>query len=103
MHPVFVATGPAFKKNLIIDDTVDSVDLYPVMCLILGLDPVGNNGSLERLMPALDLKHSVRDLKELEESYQRSTQMEQMSFMALLVLVVLILEIVINKLQKFDK
>ncbi|TNN44151.1 Ectonucleotide pyrophosphatase/phosphodiesterase family member 5 [Liparis tanakae] len=45
MQPVFVARGPAFRHNYV-QDSMRSVDLYPLMCHILSVDPLPNNGSL---------------------------------------------------------
>ncbi len=50
MRPVFVARGPAFKKNYttLKSTTVNSVDIYNLMCFILDLVPGPNNGSFEK-------------------------------------------------------
>ena len=55
MHPVFVARGPVFKQNYQTskEKIINSVDVYPLMCLILGLVPSANNGSLENIMDLL--------------------------------------------------
>lgn len=45
MQPVFVARGPAFCKNYV-KASMRSVDLYPLMCHILSIHPLPNNGSL---------------------------------------------------------
>ncbi|KAG8580016.1 hypothetical protein GDO81_007085 [Engystomops pustulosus] len=45
MHPFLAAHGPAFHKNVKIN-TINSVDIYPMMCTILGLQPEPNNGTL---------------------------------------------------------
>ncbi|KAM9316385.1 bis(5'-adenosyl)-triphosphatase ENPP4 [Gastrophryne carolinensis] len=45
MHPFLAAHGPAFHKNYRMK-TMSSVDVYPMMCHILGLQPEANNGSL---------------------------------------------------------
>uniref|UniRef100_A0A673N4S7 Ectonucleotide pyrophosphatase/phosphodiesterase 5 n=1 Tax=Sinocyclocheilus rhinocerous TaxID=307959 RepID=A0A673N4S7_9TELE len=51
MHPVFVARGPAFRRDYT-KASMRSVDLYPLMCSILGLKPLPNNGSLSRVEPS---------------------------------------------------
>lgn len=51
MHPVFVARGPSFRTGYT-KASMRSVDLYPLMCSILGVQALPNNGSLR----------SVRDL-----------------------------------------
>ncbi|XP_069831963.1 bis(5'-adenosyl)-triphosphatase enpp4-like [Dendropsophus ebraccatus] len=45
MHPFLAARGPAFHKNAKIS-TINSVDIYPMMCHILGLKAEPNNGTL---------------------------------------------------------
>lgn len=45
MQPVFVARGPAFHQNYV-KTSMSSVDLYPLMCHILSIHPLPNNGSL---------------------------------------------------------
>lgn len=44
MHPFLAAHGPAFHKGYK-QCTIDSVDIYPMMCHILGLKPRPNNGT----------------------------------------------------------
>ncbi|XP_034435461.1 ectonucleotide pyrophosphatase/phosphodiesterase family member 5 [Hippoglossus hippoglossus] len=57
MQPVFVARGPAFRQNYL-KPSMRSVDLYPLMCHILSVRPLPNNGSLS----------NVRDLLYPEEA-----------------------------------
>lgn len=45
MQPVFVARGPAFRQGHV-KTSMCSVDLYPLMCHILSIRPLPNNGSL---------------------------------------------------------
>ncbi|XP_026089371.1 ectonucleotide pyrophosphatase/phosphodiesterase family member 5-like isoform X1 [Carassius auratus] len=52
MHPVFVARGPAFRRDYT-KASMRSVDLYPLMCSILGLKPLPNNGSLSSVQDVL--------------------------------------------------
>lgn len=52
MHPVFVARGPAFRQNFV-KPSMQSVDLYPLMCHILSIRPLPNNGSLLRVKDLL--------------------------------------------------
>lgn len=49
MHPFFLASGPAFKTGGFTSEPFDNVDIYPLMCLILGLTPAPNNGSLTKI------------------------------------------------------
>lgn len=51
MNAFFIAHGPAFKNGLYVmgRDDIENVDLYPLMCKILGVTPLPNNGSLDRI------------------------------------------------------
>ncbi|XP_034377805.1 bis(5'-adenosyl)-triphosphatase ENPP4 isoform X2 [Arvicanthis niloticus] len=44
MHPFLAAHGPAFRKGYR-QSTINTVDIYPMMCHILGLKPHANNGT----------------------------------------------------------
>lgn len=48
MHPFLAAYGPAFHKNSKMG-SMNSVDLYPLMCHILDLKPEPNNGTLSNV------------------------------------------------------
>ncbi|CAC5402295.1 ENPP5 [Mytilus coruscus] len=45
MKPIFLARGPNIKENHIAD-TFRSIDIYPMICHLLGIQPAPNNGSL---------------------------------------------------------
>lgn len=45
---MFFAHGPAFQKGLKVSP-FNTVDLYPLMCKLLGIEPKPNNGSLENV------------------------------------------------------
>ena len=47
MNPGFLAYGPAFKKNFK-KESIESVDIYELICRILGIKPNKNDGKLER-------------------------------------------------------
>ncbi|XP_042359953.1 ectonucleotide pyrophosphatase/phosphodiesterase family member 5 [Plectropomus leopardus] len=55
MQPVFVARGPAFRQNYI-KTSMRSVDLYPLMCHILSIHPLPNNGSLSNVQDLLSVE-----------------------------------------------
>ncbi|XP_075454650.1 ectonucleotide pyrophosphatase/phosphodiesterase family member 5 [Ascaphus truei] len=52
MHPLLIASGPAFKKNFT-RDAMNSTDLYPLLCHLLDITPLPNNGSLGNVMDLL--------------------------------------------------
>ncbi|XP_063446163.1 bis(5'-adenosyl)-triphosphatase enpp4-like [Mytilus trossulus] len=45
MKPIFLARGPNIKENYI-TNTFRSIDIYPMVCHLLGIQPAPNNGSL---------------------------------------------------------
>ncbi|NWJ10471.1 ENPP5 phosphodiesterase, partial [Crypturellus undulatus] len=51
MHPIFLAFGPAFRRNAT-KEVMNATDLYPLMCHLLNIPPLPNNGSF----------HDVKDL-----------------------------------------
>ncbi|XP_060597085.1 ectonucleotide pyrophosphatase/phosphodiesterase family member 5-like [Ruditapes philippinarum] len=59
MRPFFIAMGPAFKKGYV-SEQFNSVDIYPLMCHILGIEPAPNNGSLDNVKGLLR-EISVKD------------------------------------------
>lgn len=60
MFPIFISHGPAFKKNFTID-TFKNVDIYPLMCYILGIKPGVNNGTLASVLDMIDFKDAEKD------------------------------------------
>jgi len=49
MHGVFIAEGPRLKRGLQ-TGTLQSVDVYPLLCKLLDVEPAGNiDGRLERI------------------------------------------------------
>lgn len=52
MHPIFLAHGPAFRKNFT-KQAMNSTDLYPLLCHMLGISPLPNNGSFDNVKDVL--------------------------------------------------
>jgi predicted AlkP superfamily pyrophosphatase or phosphodiesterase len=48
MQALFIADGPAFKDGARVD-TVMNLDVYELVCRLLGLTPAPNDGSFERI------------------------------------------------------
>lgn len=46
MKPFFRAVGPVFHKNLVVGP-FETVNIYPLMCHILGIQPEVNDGHLD--------------------------------------------------------
>ncbi|XP_068675907.1 ectonucleotide pyrophosphatase/phosphodiesterase family member 5-like [Montipora foliosa] len=60
-YSIFYARGPAFRKGMIVNP-FNTVDLYPLMCKLLGIEPRPNNGSLENVEAVLK-KTNMETLK----------------------------------------
>jgi predicted AlkP superfamily pyrophosphatase or phosphodiesterase len=56
MFPIFMAHGPAFKKGFKIK-SFKNVDIYPLMCYVLGIEPATHNGSLSRVLDMIVNDH----------------------------------------------
>jgi len=52
MHAVFFARGPAFRAGATLP-AIDSVDVYPLLMRLIGLEPAPNDGTLAPLLPVL--------------------------------------------------
>ena len=51
-YTIFFARGPAFKENFVVPP-FSILDLYPLMCHLLGITPQPNNGSFENVKAML--------------------------------------------------
>lgn len=58
MRALLVMSGPAFQQNIQIHRTVNNVDLYALMCYVLGIVEAPNNGSVYSLAFALSSSFS---------------------------------------------
>lgn len=52
MHPIFLAHGPAFRKNFT-KAAMNSTDLYPLLCHLLSITALPHNGSLSNVQDLL--------------------------------------------------
>lgn len=52
MHPIFMAFGPAFRKNAT-KEAMNATDLYPLLCYLLAINPLPNNGSFNAVKDIL--------------------------------------------------
>lgn len=53
MKTIFIASGPSFKKGYRLQSSIKSVDIYPLLCHLLDLEPAPNNGSFQKIAPLL--------------------------------------------------
>ncbi|XP_017360613.1 ectonucleotide pyrophosphatase/phosphodiesterase family member 5 [Cebus imitator] len=53
MHPIFLAHGPAFRKNFS-KEAMNSTDLYPLLCHLLNITAMPHNGSLWNVQDLLN-------------------------------------------------
>lgn len=52
MHPIFLAHGPAFRKNFT-KEAMNSTDLYPLLCHLLNITALPHNGSFRNVRDLL--------------------------------------------------
>lgn len=52
MHAIFYAYGPAFKVNYK-HPSINNIDIYPLICEILGIEPVEVDGDLKNVIKML--------------------------------------------------
>ena len=48
MKPIFYARGPNIKRNYTVSP-FESVDIYPLVAALLGIEPEPNNGTLDNV------------------------------------------------------
>lgn len=53
MHPIFLAHGPAFRKNFT-KEAMNSTDLYPLLCHLLNVTAMPHNGSFRNVQDLLN-------------------------------------------------
>ncbi|XP_032235451.2 ectonucleotide pyrophosphatase/phosphodiesterase family member 5 [Nematostella vectensis] len=53
LGPVFFARGPAFKRDYESQNGLNVIDVYPLLCHLLGITPLPNNGSLDNMKEIL--------------------------------------------------
>jgi predicted AlkP superfamily pyrophosphatase or phosphodiesterase len=53
MRALLIMSGPAFAVNRTIDEIPENIDLYQLMCHVLGIDAAPNNGSMKIVKQAL--------------------------------------------------
>ncbi|OZC10517.1 type I phosphodiesterase / nucleotide pyrophosphatase [Onchocerca flexuosa] len=59
MKSILLMKGPVFKRNYQVDTTANNIDLYPLMCYILGVIPAPNNGTLEHMLNVLKMSSAI--------------------------------------------
>lgn len=52
MRTIFLARGPAFRRDVVIDP-IENVDVYPLLARLLGIEPVGDDGDPDALAGGL--------------------------------------------------
>ena len=52
MHALFLARGPAFRRGVVLP-AFDSVDVYPLLARLIGIQPAPHDGNAATLLPAL--------------------------------------------------
>lgn len=60
MRGILIAQGSMFKQNHIYDKSVETTDIYPLICHTLGIKCESRNGSLERVIDYFKPKFTMR-------------------------------------------
>jgi len=100
VQPFFIAQGPNIRKNLIIPFGY-SVDVYPLMCYLLGINPQPNNGSLSRIKEIIEPRSNV-ELFGLQILDYKESLLIGIAVMILISLIMIIREIVKSKKGKYS-
>uniref|UniRef100_A0A915Q4T9 Uncharacterized protein n=1 Tax=Setaria digitata TaxID=48799 RepID=A0A915Q4T9_9BILA len=68
MKSILLMKGPMFKQNYQVYKTANNIDLYPLMCYILGVVPAPNNGTLQHMLEVLKISRISNSVpaKEIE-------------------------------------
>ena len=53
MHVLFRAAGPDFKTGYVKTETFPNVDVYPLLCHLMGVTPAANDGTLDEVTDLL--------------------------------------------------
>jgi hypothetical protein len=59
MHAILIGHGPSFRRDFTLP-AVENVDLYELLCALLGLEPAPNDGDLARIAPLLTPEAAAR-------------------------------------------
>lgn len=59
MRAIFVAAGPSFRRGVVVP-AIHSVDVYPLLTALLGIEPARHDGNPRALAPALRTAASTR-------------------------------------------
>ncbi|KAM4695279.1 ectonucleotide pyrophosphatase/phosphodiesterase family member 5 [Discoglossus pictus] len=68
MQSLLIASGPAFKKNYT-REAMNSTEVYSLMCHLLGIAPLPNNGSLNNVLDLLDSSSLPNSTYDYQETY----------------------------------
>ncbi|XP_070189861.1 bis(5'-adenosyl)-triphosphatase enpp4-like [Littorina saxatilis] len=97
MYPFFIAMGPAFKKGVRNAEPFHIVDIYPLMCHILGLTPAPNNGSLDNTAHILSSRPS-------DQSHTSGYHLTGVAIgLLVLILAVVIIVVIIRYVRKNNR
>jgi len=78
MRSFFVANGPAFKKREYLEP-FQNVDLFPLMCELLGIPAPLNDGDLTRVIGALESSSSSSSSNSVQVSIPTTTILSKLN------------------------
>lgn len=56
---IFYARGPSFKRGYKTKQALQAIDVYPLLCHLLGIKSLPNNGSMENMKEILQISTSA--------------------------------------------
>lgn len=94
MYPMFMAMGPAFKKGVHNAEPFRIVDIYPLMCHLLGLEPAPNNGSLSHTT------HILLSSSAVSESLSASKVKVIIGIVFIIIVTLVVILIIVRRVRK---
>lgn len=89
MRPIFMAIGPALKRNVTTPEDFSIVDIYSLMCRVLQIQPAPNNGSSVRVEQLLSSSASGLHPLLFARNFFGSNSTSQTVFIGMMVFVLL--------------
>lgn len=91
MHSILVVNGPSIVKGRRIYEVPNNIDLYPLMCHLLSVEPASNSGSMHVLSKAL---RSYGAGTEAQKNHDSTAQHSPPSCISLWLLCILCVEVI---------
>jgi predicted AlkP superfamily pyrophosphatase or phosphodiesterase len=96
MMPTFIAHGPSFKKGVVFDK-IRQIDMYTLVCHLVGMKPAENNGDLREIQKILLVEPTTTaTTPEAEWTTAETSESLASSFSFFFLLTLLVLQIILS-------